>query len=112
MNEGGEQWIKHTERGQSYTNAVYTQSSGNVLHDCAVAPPRNPYRIHQSQEIIAKQHDLRALASHLSSRSHGNANRCLHQRRRMIDSVASHGDFSATHHLLSNDLTLLIQQDF
>ena len=87
MNEGREQGVKHTEGSQSDAHTVHGQGSGKVLHDRAMAATGNLDRIHQSQEIVANQHDLGALAGDLRTRSHGNTDRCLHQCRRIVDSI-------------------------
>src|SRR6267378_3709196 len=108
--------MKAASRGLSIPNAANptpTLSTARVpakfLHDRAMAPTGNLDRIHQSQEIVPNQHDLCALAGDLSTRSHGNTDRCLHQCRRIVDSIPDHGDLSAAPHEPSNDLALLIR---
>src|ERR1700756_1150779 len=92
MNECGKQWIEESDSGHSHPDTVYDQRSPEVLHDDATAAAGNFDGFHKFGKIVANEHHIRALASHIGSRSHGNPNTGLGECRRVIHSVTYHRD--------------------
>src|SRR5580658_1328755 len=71
--ERSEERIEKSKGRQADTDAVYNQSSDEVLHDGAVASPSDCQGLHQLSQIIADQDDVCAFARDICASTHRDA---------------------------------------
>jgi hypothetical protein len=74
VNEGRQQRIEKAEGRHSDSYAVHDQRTHEVLDDDPSTASRSPQRLDEFREVASNQDHIRALPSHVSSRTHSDAN--------------------------------------
>ncbi len=110
VNERRQQGIEHSERSQTDADGINGQGTGKVRHYDAMTLPGDLDGFDEVQEIIPKKQNVRALASHIGSGAHRDSYICLRQRRRVINTVSYHGQYSTGPHQLLDTIELLMRQ--
>ena len=100
------------QQRQTRNRYMYREDEGHGLADIVVDPPPKPNRLHDRPEIVLEQDHGGGLARHISAAlTHGHADMGGLERRRVVDTVASHGDDFAIGFERLDDAELLLGHD-
>src|ERR1700693_6081908 len=110
MNESGEEGIEKSKCRQPHTDTVNHKGSHKILHDRAMAAPRDLNRLHKLGEFGTNQYDIGTFARHVRARPHCYSDCGLRKSGCIIDSVSHHCHNLALGAQLLHSLELLLRE--
>ena len=91
MDKGCEQRPEHAKGGKDDAERIDSERAGRVLPDCPANPSGHSQRLYETDQIVAKQNNVRAFPRDIRTGPHRDAYARLDQGRGIVHALADHG---------------------
>ena len=91
MDKSCEQGPKHAKSGKDDAEGIDSKRAGKVVPDRPPNPSGHPQRLCETDQIVAKQNNVRAFPRDIRTGPHRDAYARLDQGRGIVHALADHG---------------------